>query len=466
MPETKNRHIIKTRDDHAPVVFERDDTPSDAAKPYKLSCDANRSWIGSETHFGPEVLRSRIEPWLSALFQSEHLSLLVGSGLTHAIHRMATDQSLAGMASTKFGVFDEEITKEAERVAKAAGRNTGNFEDQMRAATELLRGLDILSCEALEADGINDRREALRTSIDTAIVSFSNSILDGERNLRTAPPERRTAAFNYLVEFLMSFASRSAPRDRLNLFTTNYDRYIEAGADIAGLRIIDRFVGTLAPVFRASRLDIDIHYNPPGIRGEPRYLEGVVRFAKLHGSVDWVDHDGAIRRASLPFGAENLAQISNTFGTNSVDGRQLMVYPNAAKDRETADHPYVELFRDFAAAICRPNSTLVTYGYSFGDEHINRVIGDMLTIPSTHLVIIAYDDRLGRIMGTYRELGRPAQMTLLIGSHLGDLQTLVDRYLPKSAIDRTSIRMAELLQARWTTARSDMDSTQQPSSDQ
>lgn len=57
-----------------------------------------------------------------------------------------------------------------------------------------------------------------------------------------------------------------------------------------------------------------------------------------------------------------------------------MIYPNSAKDRETAEYPYVELFRDFAAALCRPNSTLVTYGYSFGDDHINRVIRDMLTI--------------------------------------------------------------------------------------
>ena len=101
----------------------------------------------------------------------------------------------------------------------------------------------------------------------------------------------------------MSFASRSGTRERLHLFTTNYDRYIEAGADVAGLRLIDRFVGTLAPVFRASRLDVDLHYNPPGIRGEPRYLEGVARFTKLHGSVDWVDCDRAIRRIGLPFGA-------------------------------------------------------------------------------------------------------------------------------------------------------------------
>ncbi len=249
----------------------------------------------------------------------------------------------------------------------------------------------------------------------------------------------------------MSFASRAGTRERLQLFTTNYDRFIEAGADAAGLRLIDQFTGTLAPVFSASRLDVDLHYNPPGIRGEPRYLEGVARFTKLHGSVDWLDCDGSIRRIGLPFGADDAAPYLKAPGLTGVDASSLMIYPNAAKDRETSAYPYVELFRDFAAAICRPNSTVVCYGYSFGDEHINRVIEDMLTIPSAHLVIIAYDDPLGRIMRTYERLGRQAQVTLLIGNHLGDLHTLVGHYLPKPAIDRTTFRMAELLKARWGT---------------
>ncbi|MBL2445646.1 hypothetical protein ELJ18_28475, partial [Klebsiella pneumoniae] len=89
-----------------------------------------------------------------------------------------------------------------------------------------------------------------------------------------------------------------------------------------------------------------------------------------------------------------------------------MIYPNSVKDRETSEYPYVELFRDLASATCRPNSTLVTYGYSFGDEHINRVIIDMLTIPSTHIVIIAYGDPLGRIMRFVNESGRKAQISL------------------------------------------------------
>ncbi len=153
-------------------------------------------------------------------------------------------------------------------------------------------------------------------------------------------------------------------------------------------------------------------------------------------------------------------------GLKDANAMRLMIYPNAAKDRETTAYPYVELFRDFAASICRPNSTVVCYGYSFSDEHINRVIEDMLTIPSTHLVIIAYDDPLERIMSVYERLGRHAQITLLIGNHLGDLKALVDHYLPKPAIDRTTFRMAELLKARWTNTTNDSDTIGIPSAEE
>ncbi len=444
----KGQQIIKTRDDPDPVLLQRSDEPSDPHKTQVEAC-STCTWAKVGEPFGPEKLRSRIEPWLTALVQSEHLALLIGSGLTHAVHYMATSASAPGMETVSFSVRNEEISSDAKRSADAAGRQNGNIEDQIRAANELLRGLEIIA--ATKPANASEHKEvvALKEDIKKVLEGFAEAILKAEWNLASAPAHKREQAFNYLVSFLMSFASRSGTRERLQLFTTNYDRYIEAGADAAGLRLIDRFVGTLAPVFRASRLDVDLHYNPPGIRGEPRYLEGVVRFTKLHGSLDWVDCGGAIRRIGLPFGATNLAPFLSAPGLGGADALRLMIYPNAAKDRETASHPYVELFRDFAAAICRPNSVLVTYGYSFGDEHINRVIEDMLTIPSAHLVVISHGDPLGRIMRTYERLGRHAQTTLLIGDHLGDLKTLVGHYLPKPAIDRTTFRMAELLKARW-----------------
>ncbi|MCU1302011.1 MAG: hypothetical protein JWQ87_2295 [Candidatus Sulfotelmatobacter sp.] len=447
----KDDQILKSRDDKAPIVFSKVAEASGTEESFKLADDSECSWQKKDEAFGPAKLRERIEPWLTALFQSEHFELLVGSGLSHAVHQMAANQALPGMGTVQFAEFDTEINTEAKKSAEAAGRMSGNIEDQIRVASELLRGLEIISeSKAENTKELGKKSAALKNSLSEVLKAFAASVLKGENGLITAKTKEREKAFNYLVSFLMSFASRTGTRDRLQIFTTNYDRYLEAGADVAGLHLLDRFVGSLLPVFRSSRLDVDMHYNPPGIRGEPRYLEGVAKFTKLHGSLDWVDAEKSIRRMSLPFGAESIEPYLKAPGLAGAGARQLMIYPNSAKDRETTAYPYVELFRDFAAAVCRPNSTLICFGYSFGDEHINRVIEDMLTIPSTHLVVVSYGDPLGRIMQIYEKMGRHAQITLLIGNHLGDLQTLVDNYLPKPAIDRTTMRMAELLKSRWS----------------
>jgi hypothetical protein len=442
----ESQQILKSRDDHRPVVLIKTTEPGDAAKPFVLADGCECSWVRQGAPVGPADFRPRIEPWLTALCQSEHMSLLLGSGLTHAVHRLATGKELPGMATADFGKYNDQINSEATRSALAAERAKGNLEDQFRAANELLRGLEIFGLSHAETKTDAD---TLRAKLSELIEAFADSILKGEQGVVEAEVAKREQAFNYLVSFLMSFASRTGTRDRLHLFTTNYDRLIEAGAEAAGMHLLDRFVGSLAPIFRSSRLDLDLHYNPPGIRGEPRYLEGVTRFTKLHGSLDWVNRERNIRRVGVPFGARTLNPYIKATATEKDSGMQLMIYPNAAKDRETAAYPYVELFRDFAAATCRPNHTLVAFGYSFGDEHINRVIEDMLTIPSTHLVVISYDDPLGRIMKTYERLGRHAQISLLIGNHIGEFQALVDHYLPKPAIDRTTFRMADLLKSRW-----------------
>jgi hypothetical protein len=279
--------------------------------------------------------------------------------------------------------------------------------------------------------------------MEAALREFLISLLKTEAGIVGATKEKRTQAEGVLQSFLLSFASRAASRERLHVFTTNYDRLIEHTCDLAGLRIIDRFVGALTPVFRSARIEVDVHYNPPGIRGEPRFMEGVLRLTKLHGSLDWsYDRETRrLRRLGIPFGAP---ETHTDVPADPVD--TVMIYPNPAKDVETTQYPYAELFRDFAAATCRPNAVLVTYGYGFGDDHINRVLLDMLTIPSTHIVICAYsaDERLKAFLAKTRE----AQVSLLIGSHFASISSLVDHYLPKPALDYITGRMTEILKHR------------------
>ncbi|MDA0166011.1 SIR2 family protein [Solirubrobacter ginsenosidimutans] len=388
-------------------------------------------------HPDPGTLRGKVEPWLAAVLQSEHLSLLLGNGLAMAIG-YAADAVPPTMAASPFsGQLADEVEAAAKRSAAATGRGSPNIEDRIRTALALQAGLEIMG---------DSRSELWADQIDGALRGLLSEVLAGERGIKKAveaASDSGLTAHRLLVSFLLTFASRSASRDRLNLFTTNYDRIVEFGCDLAGLRPIDRFVGALEPVFRSSRVDVDQHYNPPGIRGEPRYLEGVLRLGKIHGSLDWRFRNGALRRVGLPFGADP--------GHPEIlpdPALGLMIYPNPAKDVETLLYPYAELMRDMSAALCRPNSALVTYGYGFGDDHINRVIADMLAIPSTHLVVISFDWCEGRLARFLDRSGRPAQVTLMVGSHFGSLPTLVDHYLPKPAIDTISLREAELRQRR------------------
>ena len=179
----------------------------------------------------PKEHREHVEPWLSALFQAEHLNVLVGSGLTTAI-ACAANAPAIDMSATRFGCSQSEaVAQAAQKSAKSVDRERPNIEDQLRTVIELIGGLRI--------SGTGGQAVSVRR------------LLGG---------------------FLLPLGSRAATRERTHIFTTNYDRLIEYGCDLLGLRVLDRFVGNITPVFHSSRLGIDLHYNPPGIRGEPRYL--------------------------------------------------------------------------------------------------------------------------------------------------------------------------------------------------
>src|ERR1043166_599689 len=72
--------------------------------------------IGGETEIPPDpaaeptVWRKRIEPWLSAVFQAEHISLLLGNGFTTGIANQAGGITLA-MDKAEFGCDKEDKLK-------------------------------------------------------------------------------------------------------------------------------------------------------------------------------------------------------------------------------------------------------------------------------------------------------------------------------------------------------------------
>ena len=206
-------NILKVRDDYEPLKFV-------ALDDYKFKVISEPIPLWAKEELTIKDLRSRIEPWLTSLFQSEHLSLLAGSGLTHAIHLLAAKKGAAGMYKLELKNFADQINTKANESAKLAKRKEDNLEDQLRVANELLRGLEIQG---------DDKTEELRAEIKNGMEEFASSILKSEEGIAIADEHHREEAFNTLVTFLMSFASRIGVRDRLNIFTTNYDLYSERG---------------------------------------------------------------------------------------------------------------------------------------------------------------------------------------------------------------------------------------------
>lgn len=54
-------------------------------------------------------------------------------------------------------------------------------------------------------------------------------------------------------------------------------------------------------------------------------------------------------------------------------------------------------------------------------------------------------------MKFYNACGHSDQISLFIGEDIANIKSLTSLYLPKSAIDKTSIKMAELIKARIPT---------------
>ena len=138
----QNSHIIKLRDFKEPTVIEAPDSAE---------------------------LRNMVEPWLTALFQSEHLSLLTGAGISSAVHFLATGNSGAGMGHMEFSTYVNEIKISSNKSAKSSGRGEANIEDEIRTLNELIRGLEIVVSTG-EKPKLEERIASLKKEIGRAHV--------------------------------------------------------------------------------------------------------------------------------------------------------------------------------------------------------------------------------------------------------------------------------------------------------
>jgi hypothetical protein len=258
---------------------------------------------------------------------------------------------------------------------KAPGGAAG-LEAYLGSLLTLLRASSLLTL--VENSGGEDDTQAQKGAAITAasVKTLSELLLNVLIDLTDVPAVDRLQKDykeNPLCvhkEFIRKVLARPVNLRRVNLFTTNYDVAFERAMDELGVIYVDGFVGNIRRAFRPEAFNYDYYFPASTTEGNVHRLEKVLHLYKLHGSLNW---------AECPSSADNVYGIEQLPDTKGEQSR-LVVYPRPMKEEETLGFPYSEMFRRFAATVQQPQNVLVCYGYGFGDQHVNRVIYNALSI--------------------------------------------------------------------------------------
>jgi hypothetical protein len=226
---------------------------------------------------------------------------------------------------------------------------------------------------------------------------------------------------------------RSLPRPWV--FTTNYDHFSELAMDRLGIPYANGFSGVVERRFNPAIFRYALAEQLDVASRKWTAVDAFVYLCKLHGSVTWTEDD------------HGLFPIKEVWPPESTN--QMLIYPTPAKQNSSLGSPYADLFREFQSRIVREQSVLITAGFAFGDEHLNNIIYQALTIPTFRLVIFAAPDTAGEIakLRTLRDpriwiIGGdgPAEGTR---AHYFDM--IVEHFMPQRPSDRIDDAVRKVL---------------------
>jgi hypothetical protein len=68
--------------------------------------------------------------------------------------------------------------------------------------------------------------------------------------------------------------------------------------------------------------------------------------------------------------------------------KAVLIYPNSSKYEKSYEMPFFELVSRFQSTLRKENTTLLVIGYSFNDDHINRILRESIKVNANLEVFI------------------------------------------------------------------------------
>ncbi len=276
--------------------------------------------------------------------------------------------------------------------------------------------------------------ECIKT-VESAIQKISKYILN--RCTKGRFSEGDATVLNLYQAFYRKLVYRDRNLPKPWVFTTNYDLFNETAMDRLGIQYSNGFSGTIERRFNPATYRYALAEQLDVASRKWTSVDSYLYLCKLHGSVGWVE-DGI-----------SLFPIREINPDWMRGESRVMIYPTPAKQSASFGYPYADLFREFQARIVREQSVLFILGYSFGDEHINNIIFQALTIPTFRLIAFL-PPNLSPVAKKVKDLRDP-RVWLIGGNGSSEkrkahyLDTFVESFMPEPPGDKVDVAIDKVL---------------------
>jgi hypothetical protein len=254
-----------------------------------------------------------------------------------------------------------------------------------------------------------------------------------------------SSVLNLYESFYRKLIMRDRSLPRPWVFTTNYDLFNERAMDRLGVPYANGFSGVVERRFNPATFRYALAEQLDLSNRKWSAVDGFVYLCKLHGSISWTEDD------------HGLFPIKETWPQESPS--KVMIYPTPAKQNSSLGSPYADLFREFQSRIVREQSVLITVGFAFGDEHLNNIIYQALTIPTFRLIVFADPNSAGEI-AKLAALNDPRIWIIggdgpTHGSRAHYFNTIVEHFLPQRPLERIDDAVKLVLETFGRKAKGD-----------
>lgn len=237
---------------------------------------------------------------------------------------------------------------------------------------------------------------------DREMVSFIEAIGATYKQLKEDPiySDDLDETFNNYSNFIsvidqiLFFRKNEILPRQATIFSTNYDMFIEFAASKSPSTIIndgfDRSSGQSENFAFSPEKYFDRTYRASSLYAR-RVEIPTINLIKPHGSLNWTKKGSDLVYNASAIQPLTSAEKANPTKVSEYLSKHFLIMPNFRKFHETLmERVYYDLLRLFSKAMEQENAVLMTFGFSFSDEHILDITKRTLRNPTSQLIIFAY----------------------------------------------------------------------------